>query len=80
MKVIELINFNQELLKRLLEIGIRLKDIQYIDLYKDYIRLTEQGEKVSYVVAVLSDKYSVSERKVYSLIRYFGSDCKDFTI
>ena len=47
--------------------GIRLEDEEFVDLYGDYTTLLEQGEKVSYIVAVLSDKYSVSERKVYGL-------------
>ena len=68
MKVIEILNFNRELLKRLQASGIRLEDARYIDLYSDYTRMLDQGEKVSYAVAVLSEKYSVSERKVLSLI------------
>lgn len=76
MKVIEILNFNRELLKRLQTAGIRLEDAYYIDLYTDYTRLLEQGEKVSYTVAVLSEKYSVSERKVYALVKRFQSDRK----
>ena len=49
MKVIEILNFNRELLKRLQAAGIRLEDARYIDLYADYTRLLDQGEKVSYV-------------------------------
>ena len=74
MKVIEILNFNRELLKRLQAAGIRLEDASYIDLYTDYTRLLDQGEKVSYVVAVLSEKYSVNERKVYALVMRFQSD------
>lgn len=80
MKVIEILNFNRELLKKLQEAGIRLDDARYIDLYSDYIRLVGQGYKVSYIVAVLADKYSVSERKVYGLIKRFQSDCKSLTV
>lgn len=80
MKVIEILNFNRELLKKLQEAGIRLDDARYIDLYSDYIRLVGQGNKVSYIVAVLADKYSVSERKVYGLIKRFQSDCKSLTV
>ncbi len=36
MKVIEILNFNRELLKRLQAAGIRLEDARYIDLYADY--------------------------------------------
>ena len=77
MKVIEIINFNRELLKKLQEAGVRLEDVQYVDLYSEYMYRTSQGEKVSYVVAVLSEKYSVSERTIYALIKRFRSDCKD---
>lgn len=45
MKVIEILNFNRELLKKLHEAGIRLEDTQYIDLYSDYMNLYKNGEK-----------------------------------
>lgn len=80
MKVIELLNFNRELLKKLQAAGIRLEDARYIDLYMDYVRLLNQGDKVSYVVAVLSQKYSVSERKVYALVKRFQSDCNPLAV
>ena len=69
MKVIEILNFNRELLKRLQAAGIRLEDARYIDLYVDYTRLLDQGEK-----------YSVSERKVYALVKRFQSDCKTLAV
>ena len=75
MKVIEILNLNKELLKKFQAAGIRLNDVQYIDLFNEYRTLLSQGEKVSYIVAVLSTKYQVSERKVYDLIRRFKSDC-----
>lgn len=80
MKVIEILNFNRELLKKLQAAGIRLDDTRYIDLYADYIYLLHQGEKVSYIVAVLADKYSISERKVYILIKRFQSDCTTVSV
>ena len=45
MKVIEILNFNRELLKRLQAIGIRLEDARYIDLYADYTRLLDKVKK-----------------------------------
>ena len=80
MKVFELINFNRGLLKKLQDAGIRLDDAQYIDLYSDYVDMYQQGEKVSYIVATLSEKYAVSERKVYDLLKRFQSDCKPFAV
>lgn len=75
MKVIEVLEFNRELIKRLKLAGIRLEDANYIDLYTEYKQLMAQGEKVSYAVAHLAEKYVVSERKVYGLIKRFRSDC-----
>lgn len=80
MKVIDILNFNRELLKKLQDAGIRLEDYRYVDLYSDYTRMLERGGKVPYIVAVLSDRYSVSERKVYDLIKRFQSDCKTFAV
>lgn len=80
MKIIEILNFNRELLKRLQTAGIRLEDAQYIDLYTDYETMRKRGEKVSYTVAVLADKYAISERKVYGLIKRFQSDCKPLAV
>lgn len=75
MKVIEVLEFNRELIKRLKLTGIRLEDADYIDLYTEYKQLTAQGEKVSYTVAHLAEEYAISERKVYSLIKRFRADC-----
>lgn len=76
MKIIEILKFNRELIKRLKTTGIRLEDEEFVDLYTDYTNLLKRGEKVSYIVARLSERYAVSERKVYMLIKRFGSDCK----
>ena len=75
MKIIEVLKFNRELIKRLRMAGIRLEDEQFVDLYSDYTTLLTKGEKVSYIVAILSERYAVSERKVYGLIKHFQTDC-----
>ena len=46
MKIIEVLNFNRELIKKLKTAGIRLEDEAYVDLYTDYMALIEHGEKV----------------------------------
>lgn len=52
-----------------------MEDEEFVDLYSDYTTLLTKGEKVSYIVAVLSERYAVSERKVYGLIKHFQTDC-----
>lgn len=75
MKIFEILNFNREPLKRLQQAGIRIDDVEYIDLYNDYRTMLDGGDKVSYIVATLADRYHVSERKVYTLIKRYGSEC-----
>lgn len=40
MKLIEILNLNRELLIYLQKAGIRLDDVQYIDLFKEYRTLS----------------------------------------
>lgn len=75
MTVFEILEFNRDLLIRLRRAGIRLEDADYVDLFTDFRLMTDKGEKVSYAVAVLAERYGVCERKVYSLIRRFRSRC-----
>ena len=75
MKVIEILKLNRELLNICRAVGIRMDDVRYIELYNDYNRLLAEGEKTSYIVAALAEKYGVCERKVYDLIRRFKADC-----
>lgn len=75
MKIFEIINFNQELIKKFQQAGIRIEDAMYIDLYDEYLGLKSRGDKKTYVVALLADKYGISERKVYGLIKHFETNC-----
>jgi hypothetical protein len=36
--------------------------------------MREEGEKVTYIVSMLAEKYGISERKVYDLARRLGAD------
>ena len=69
-----------KILARVGQISVAFPDAKYIDLYADYRRMLANGDKVSYIVTILSNKYAVSERKVYGLIKHFQSDCKLFAV
>jgi Mor family transcriptional regulator len=38
------------------------------------------GDKVTWIVDVLADKYKVSERKIYNIVRHFKKDCTSHTV
>ena len=74
MKLYELLDFNKELLKRLFCAGIKPEDYRYVDLFTDYEHLCQEGEKKTYIVAMLADKYGISERKVNSVINHLSQE------
>lgn len=80
MTIYEILSFNKELLQRLTEFGIRTEDYQYVSLFRDYTRMIEEGNKTTYAVAILSEKYAMSERKVYNVLRRLRTDCNGYAV
>lgn len=39
MTLFEILNFNRELLKRLISLGFRPDDCRYLELYRDYVQM-----------------------------------------
>lgn len=75
MTVFEILKFNRELIDRLCKIGFKSGDNRYIDLYTEYEKMKNNGEKVTYIVTYLAAKHGISERKVYEVIKRLGSHC-----
>lgn len=75
MTLFDILYFNRELILRINQTGIRFDDCNYIGLYEDYLDLRYKCEKMTYIVSLLSERYSVSERKVYNIIKRFGTHC-----
>lgn len=71
MTTYELLRPMADYLAHIHRLGFRLADAEYIALYADYLRLSAENLKKTYIVAHLADRYRISERKVYSLLRGF---------
>lgn len=76
----EILKFNQELIQKIHKSGIRLKDAEYVELYTEYSLMVKDGNKISYIVSVLAEKYEISERTVYSLIKRFQTNCNSSSV
>jgi hypothetical protein len=76
MKVFEAIKLTESTLIALRNANVGTGDVEYIKLYEEFRDLQGDGLKVPYCVAFLAEKYHISIRKVYDLIRKFKSDCK----
>lgn len=75
MTLFEALKFNREPLGMLIKLGIKQDDARYIDLYSEFEAMKNRGEKTTYAVLYLANKYSVCERKVYDVIKRFGKRC-----
>ena len=71
----ELIRLNESLLRTIVKYKVHVDDVRYTSLYRDYLQMNEEGHKVTYIVAVLSRRYGIGERKVYTLCHRFSLRC-----
>lgn len=71
MRVADFVKMSAETLKMLSKFGVRTDDYKHVELFADYEAMAADGIKTSYVVAVLAERYSLSESSVYRVLRRF---------
>jgi len=76
MKVAEILKLGGEMFRILNILGIKVSMYEYVPLYEEYLYRRSRGEKMTSIVARLSDKYCMCERKVYKVIKTLGKDCQ----
>lgn len=74
MKTVEVLSLAKPMLEMLISAGVNPKDVQYIELFNEYIRLKTEGHKVTYIEAYLCDEFNIKKTKFYELIKVFDSD------
>ena len=74
MKYYEILKLNKSVLQCINLHGGNLRDYKYIAMYEEYLEMISDGNKVSYIVYILSQKYGVSERTIYKLVSRFSVD------
>lgn len=65
----ELLKTAESLLFVLMSNDVDAKDVKYLEMYKEYMRLKKEGHKVGYVVYYLSQQYECSEATVYRVVK-----------
>lgn len=76
MTLFDILSFSSDMLHRLSAMGIkRTDDYRLADLYRDYLRMKTRGEKTTYAVALLAERYAMSERRVYKVLRLLKGEC-----
>lgn len=69
MKAVDVLELAQPIIERLLEANINPKDVQYLEMYKDYLRLKNEGHKITWIHSILSDEYNVSIRNIKYIVK-----------
>lgn len=72
MLVVEIVKIGAEMLKLLSKYDIRTDDYEHLPLYEDYAKMLENGDKVTYIVSTLSEKYGIGEATIYRIIKRFS--------
>lgn len=60
-QAIDLVRFCRELLKNLSTCDIRIDDYKYVEICDEYYKLVGEGHKKEYAIAVVTEKFGVSE-------------------
>lgn len=76
MRVVEILKLSFPILETLHKKGINMGDCKYMEMYNDFEKMKSNGDKTTYIVAVLSSKYNICERKVYKIISKLSKDCQ----
>jgi len=76
MRIIDLVDFNRELLQRMKEAGIRLEDYKYCDLYRDYLKLSEKMKTRKEVILTLAERHHITDRQVYNILKHLEMTVK----
>lgn len=71
MKIADLVKISSEAMKSLSKFGIKMDDFKYVDLFSDYEEMVSEGNKITYIVSVLSHRYAIGEATVYRVLRRF---------
>jgi hypothetical protein len=75
MKVKELIKIGNVIMKMLHERGITMDYYQHLPMIEEFDIMKDMGHKTTYIIAHLSEKYGICERKAYKIIGKMIKDC-----
>lgn len=72
----DLLRTAESLLTILTANDVDAKDVKYLELYENFVRLKAEGHKVGYIVYYLSQQYECSEATVYRVVKRMAQDIR----
>lgn len=77
MTLYDALKISAHMLNALWGLGYKAGDERYIPMFRDYLGMVAGGGKITYTVATLANRYSISERTVYNVVKRFSANCND---
>lgn len=74
MKVVEFVKIGKDFLKLMSSFDLRCNDFKHIEMYDEYMSMRDKGEKVDYILTVLSEKYKISESTIKRVVRRLSKE------
>lgn len=71
MRIADFIRLHKGMMDLLSKYDVKMDDFKYVEMFEDYDSMIKEGNKVTYIVSYLSDKYSLSEASVYRILKKF---------
>lgn len=69
MTTYELLKTNENMLRLIVENRIAISDVTHLQIYAQYKKMKEEGHKVGYITIHLADKYGMTDRGIYKVIK-----------
>ncbi|MCM1221982.1 MAG: hypothetical protein NC548_46670 [Lachnospiraceae bacterium] len=60
---------NRSMVEVLLANHININDVQNLQIFEQFMEMKQQGHKVSYITVFLADKYGMTDRGIYKIIK-----------
>lgn len=76
MKVVDFLKLVRELLKVMSICDLKCDDYKYIELHEEYAKMRHNGDKVDYILCVLSHKYKLSESTIKRIVRRLSKEVR----
>ena len=73
-KIIELVKISQKTLEMMSISDIRTSDYKFVEMYDEYRRMRDAGEKYWYIIAILAEKYKTSESSVKRAVKRLSQE------
>lgn len=69
MTTYEILKMNKSLLQTLSKNGVSVNDVNYLNVFDEFMEMKKQGLKVRYIALTLAEKYGLSDRSIFKIVK-----------